>query len=360
MIIDCDVHHCLESNEELLPFIPEPYRSEVAEYGLRQLASGIRYEHGGHRRDLKVESGGPTLNSPEYMRKKLLDPYGMRYVILTGQTGPVAGMPDPDYQAAICRAWNDYTISKWLPSDERFRMGIQLPVADPLLAAAEIERLGDHPGVVCALIAGTASRIPFGQRFYWPIYEAAERKNLTIHFHPSTTSVIANLGSTAAGMASSYLESHACLPQFYQAYVASFIFEGVFEKFPGLRVALIEGGVSWLVHLMWRMDKEFKALRRQAPFLKRLPSEYVRDHVRLGTQPMEEPKKKEHMLQIFDMIDAEHTLMYASDYPHFDFDEPVVLPKGISDDTRQRILHDNACEFFNLPPLPERMSAEVA
>lgn len=360
MLIDCDFHHSWRNLEELLEFMPEPYKSEIGRLGFRPLASGIRYEEGGLRWDAVPPGGGSPASDPEYCIGHHLDKYGVRYALLTGQTGPTAGIPDADYAAAVSSAMNDFTIAKWLPVDARYKLGIHIPLQDPQLAVEEIERLGGHPDVVAICINGTASRISMGQRYYWPIYAAAQKHNLAVHFHPSTTSVIANYASTAGGMASTYLESHTALPQFYQAYLISMIYEGVFEKFPALRVMFIEGGISWLVHVMWRMDKEFKALRQQAPHLKRLPSEYVLDNVRLGTQPIEEPRRPEHLLQIFDMIQAEKTLVYASDYPHFDFDEPGVLPRGLSDTTRRRILHDNACQWLNLPqPVPAEM-AEVA
>jgi predicted TIM-barrel fold metal-dependent hydrolase len=351
MVIDCDFHHVWRSMDELLPFVPEPYRSEIARYGFRQLASGIRYEEGGQRWDAQPPGGGNGGSDPEYARGHHLDAYNVRFALLTGQTGPTAGIPDPDYAAAVCRAVNDHTIAHWLPVDSRYKMGLQVAAQDPQLAVAEIERLGAHRDVVAVCLSGTANRIPFGQRFYWPIYEAAQKYDLAVHFHPSTTAVIANHASTAAGMATTYLESHTALPQFYQAYLISMIFEGVFVKFPRLRVMFIEGGVSWLVHVLWRMDKEFKALRQQAPYLKRLPSEYVFEHVKLGTQPVEEPLKNGQLLQIYEMIQAEKTLVYASDYPHFDFDEPTVLPRGLSDQARRAILHDNACQWLGLPPL---------
>jgi predicted TIM-barrel fold metal-dependent hydrolase len=352
MIIDCDVHHAQRSMDQIIEHIPEPYKTEVAKYGWRQLQSGIRYEDGGTRWDTTPPNGGGPGTDPEFLKEQHLDRYGIRYALLSGYTGPFAGVPDADYVAAICTGFNDFTLHDWVSDDNRFKMGIHIPLQDPQLAVAEIERLGDHSGVIAICICGTASRIPFGQRYYWPIYEAAQRKNLPLHFHPSTTSVIANYASTPAGMASTYLESHTCLPQFYMAYLASFIFEGVFERFPNLRVAFVEGGIAWLPHMLWRMDKEFKALRQQAPYLKRLPSEYIKDHVRLTTQPIEEPRKIEQLVQIFDMIDGDEIIMYASDYPHFDFDEPSVIPKQLSDATRHRLLHDNACQFFNLP-MPE-------
>ncbi|MBC8102425.1 MAG: amidohydrolase [Cytophagales bacterium] len=351
MVIDCDFHHAWRSTAELLEYMPEPYRTEIGRFGLRTLLSGIRYEEGGMRWDATPPNGGAAGSDPEYARTHHLDRYDIRFALLSGQTGPTAGIPDPDYTAAVCRAINDWTLARWIPVDPRYKMGLHVPLQDPHLAAAEIDRLGEHPDVVAVCLSGTAGRIPPGHRYFWPLFEAAQRHDLALHFHPSTTSVIANYASTAAGMASTYLESHTSLPQFYQAYLISLIFEGVFEKFPRLRVMFIEGGVSWLAHVLWRMDKEFKALRQQAPYLSRLPSAYVFDHVRLGTQPIEEPPHPAHLLQIFEMIQAEKTLVWASDYPHFDFDEPTVLPRGLSEQARRRILHDNACEWLGLPPL---------
>lgn len=358
MIIDCDIHNMLPGGAKaLIDYTEEPYRTELAQYGFRQLNSGIRYEDGGTRWDSVGPNGEAGGIDPNYTARALLDKYGITYGLLTNYTGPIAGMPDPDYQAAVCRAMNDYTIDHWLPADDRYVLGLQTPTTDPQLGAREIERLAGHPRVRAACIAASAHRIPLGNRYYWPIYEAAERHDLAIHLHPSTTSVIASASTLPSGMATNYLQSHVAHPLFYMGDMISLIFEGVFERFPRLRVAFVEGGVSWLPHLMWRMDKEFKALRQQAPFLKRLPSEYVRSNIRMVTQPIEEPKKIEHLVQIFNMIDADTTVMWSSDYPHFDFDEPSVLPKQLGESTIRRILYDNAAECFGLPA---RRAADVA
>lgn len=349
MVIDCDVHQRPASVKDLLKYLDEPYRSEIAEYGFRQLSSGIRHEHGGNRWDSIGPNGERGGVDPHWTARQLLDRYGHRFALLTGYTGPIAGSPDPDYQSAVCRAHNDWAIDTWLTADERYRLAIQIPTTDPQLGAREIERLAGHPKVVAAAIAASAHRIPLGNRFYWPIYEAAQKHNLPIHLHPSTTSVIASYASLPSGMATNYLQSHVAHPLFYMGELISILLEGVFEKFSRLKIAFVEGGICWLPHLMWRIDKEYKAIRQQAPFLKRLPSEYIRDHVRFSTQPLEEPKKTEHLVQIFNMIDADNIVMFASDYPHFDFDEPTCLPKQLGETTIRRILHDTAAEFFNLP-----------
>ncbi len=346
MIIDCDIHHAGPGKEGWPQYLEEPYRSEFLRHGMRSLLSGIRYEDGGGRWDASAAK-------PEHVQEQLLDRYGHRFALLTGNNGSVAGSPDPDYAAAVCKAYNNFTIEKWLPVDDRFMMSMMVPQQDPALAVREIERLAGHPRIKSIEFWGAAERIPFGQRFYYPIYEAAERHGLPIHVHPSTINTIAAPATSAAGNVTNYLQAHCSLPQFYQAHVISLVLEGVFEMFPGLKFALIEGGYSWAAHVVWRMDKEYKGLRQQAPRLRRLPSEYVRDHVRFGTQPIEEPAKSSHFLHLVDMLGGPEMLVFCSDFPHWDFDEPTVLPKRLGEDALRKILHDNAVEFFGFPQLKE-------
>ena len=346
MLVDCDIHHASPNKEEWLQYLDEPYRTEFARNGPRSLLSGIRYEDGGSRWDASAAK-------PEHVVEQLLNKYGHRFALLTGNNGSVAGNPDPDYAAAVCKAYNDFTIEKWLPVDDRFVMSMMVPMQDPQLAVREIERLAGHPRIVSIEFWAAAERIPFGSRFYWPIYEAAQRHNLPIHVHPSTINTIAAPATSAAGNVTNYLQAHTSLPQFYQAHTISLVLEGVFEVFPGLKIALIEGGFAWAPHVLWRMDKEYKGLRQQAPRLRRLPSEYVRDHVRFGTQPIEEPKKVSHLEQIIDMLGGPEMLLFCTDFPHWDFDEPSVLPKRLGEGAIRKILHDNAVEFFNLPKLEE-------
>ncbi len=345
MIFDCDVHNATPL-EVILDYLDEPYRSELARFGYRKLDPGIRWEDGGSRADAKAPDGRHGGWDPGWMVEDHLDRRGIAQAVLSQTSRPTAGIPDPDYAAAVSRAMNDSQIAYWLPADERLLTTICVALQDSQQAAAEVERLGDHPRVVAVGIFATAHRIPLGQRFYWPLFEAAEKQGLPLHLHPSTTSVIASTTSMPTGMATNYLQSHTVLPQFYMSDLVSMVLEGVFERFPGLKVILVEGGISWLSHLMWRMDKEYLALRHQAPYLTRLPSDYVHDNVRLTTQPIEEPRKTEHLVQIFDMVDAAHTVMFASDYPHYDADEPGILPKQLGEEALERIYWHNAAELF--------------
>ena len=110
--------------------------------------------------------------------------------------------------------------------------------------------------------------------------------------------------------------------QGFQAHLASLVIEGAFERRPNLRFVMIEGGFGWLPSLCWRLDKLWRRLADETPHLKRLPSEYIRDHVWLTTQPMEEPPNREHLLDLVEWVGWDR-LLFASDYPHWDFDDPT-------------------------------------
>lgn len=85
---------------------------------------------------------------------------------------------------------------------------------------------------------------------------------------------------------------------------------------------------------MWRVDAEWKALRSEVPWVTKCPSEYLLDHVRIASLPIERPENDKHILAMLEMMDAEHLLMFSSDYPHWDFDSPAhafpKLPKPLS------------------------------
>jgi uncharacterized protein len=130
-------------------------------------------------------------------------------------------------------------------------------------------------------------------------------------------------------------------------HTVSLVAEGVFQQFPDLKFVLTEGGVAWMPHLMWRMDKNYRALRQLVPWLTEMPSAVIRRHIRLTTQPIEEPENPKHLLNIFDMLGSDRMLLFSSDYPHWDFDNPLAAFRTLPDgDLKRRILRENALETF--------------
>ncbi len=152
----------------------------------------------------------------------------------------------------------------------------------------------------------------------------------------------------AAAIASAYIEWHCAMSFSFQAHLVSLLTEGVFERFPGLRIVLVEGGVAWLAPLMWRLDAYWKALRSEIPWVRKPPSEYLRDHVRLATQPLERPDEDRQLLELLEIVDAEHLCMFSSDYPHWDFDSPTRAFPKLPDAMREAIFSGNARAFYNL------------
>jgi predicted TIM-barrel fold metal-dependent hydrolase len=194
----------------------------------------------------------------------------------------------------------------------------------------------------------SGARAPYGQRQYHPIYEACARHGLPLAIHPGTDGMGINI-QPSPGYPTHYIEWHTCLSLAFQAHLVSFLTEGAFERFPEFRVVLVEGGVAWLAPLIWRLDQEWKALRSEVPWVRRRPGDYLRDHVRLTSQPLERPGEDTHLLRILDMMDAEHLLMFSSDYPHWDFDSPRHAFPPLLEDVRRRIFETNAREFYGLP-----------
>ena len=160
---------------------------------------------------------------------------------------------------------------------------------------------------------------PLGRRKYWPIYEAAVEHGLPVGIHFGGWGG----GPITGRLGSFYIEDHGGMATAFQAQVTSFVFEGVFEQFPELKIVLIEGGFAWLPPLMWRLDRAWEQLRaRGRRTLDRLPSEIIREHVWLTTQPMEEPPRRQDFPALLEQIGMDDRLMFATDYPHWDFDAP--------------------------------------
>jgi predicted TIM-barrel fold metal-dependent hydrolase len=155
---------------------------------------------------------------------------------------------------------------------------------------------------------------------------------------------------TGSGWASFYLEDHVGPAQAMQANIISMVAEGVFERFPTLKLVSVENGFGWIPSLLWRLDNAWTMLRSEVPQVKRPPSEYVREHVYLTTQPVEEPHKPEYFAQMLDQYgEMTSHILFASDYPHWDSDNPdMALPPGLPKATQDMIYFDNAKQLYGL------------
>ena len=138
-------------------------------------------------------------------------------------------------------------------------------------------------------------------------------------------------------------------PITYGSHLVSLVFGGVFERFPGLKWAFVEGGFCWVGPLLWRMDRYWSECRAELPWLTRAPSEVVREHVRFTSQPLEEPQGRDQLAAALEWADAAHLLMFSSDYPHWDFDDPAFVERHVPKALHDAVFRTNALEFYGLP-----------
>jgi len=225
------------------------------------------------------------------------------------------------------------------------KASLVVPFEDTQAAVAEIERYAGNPNFVQILMLNRTAEPP-GQKRYWPIYEAAARAKLPIGVHAFG---FGGFPVTGSGWPSYYIEDMVGHAQSCQAFLTSFVIEGVFERIPQTKLVLIESGFGWVPSLAWRLDKIWRRLHDETPHLKRLPSEYIREHVWLTTQPMEEPAIREHVLDTMDWIGWDR-LLFATDYPHWDYDDPVhVLPMPVPEAKRRDFFLGNALRLYGQP-----------
>ena len=131
-----------------------------------------------------------------------------------------------------------------------------------------------------------------------------------------------------------------------QNQVTSLVVEGVFERLPALKVVLIECGFAWLPSVAWRLDRHWRHLKAEVPHLRRAPSEYIREHIWVSTQPMEEPEVGRHLRDVMGWIGWDR-ILFATDYPHWDFDDPrAAIPGTLPEEVRRNIYGGNARRVY--------------
>ena len=349
-IVDCDVHNGLPNRDALKPYLAARWHAEYDELVGRNpggMMIGARPSKGIFREDSKPPSGGAPGSDLGFLQEQLLERFHISRAILS----PLESLGWPahgELSMALHAALNDYIDERWLHEDDRLFGSIMVPQEDGERSAMEIDRLGSHGRFVhVQLLAG--SRELLGHPKYWPIYEAASALGLPVSVHVAGFS-----GQiSGAGWFGYHLERHIGWPFYYQGHVASLVCSGVFARFPSLQIVLQEAGISWMPPLMWRMDRVQRSGLASMRSLDRPPSEVIRDHFWFTTQPMDEPERPEYLHEMLGQLNMNDRLMFASDYPHWDFDPPDrVLPRSIDGQLRERIFAGNAESLFRFAPNP--------
>jgi uncharacterized protein len=358
-LIDADVHPAGYPMEAAFQaYLPKRWREHLQTIGLRPAVSEfqrILLRPYAERADAWSPDGHVPGTDPDFTRRQLLDAYDISAGMLNdgmalAWSRGVDRCP-VEMSIALARAHNDWHHQAWLAGEERWRASINVTYEHAQAAVAEIERCVALSDRFAQVLFETRCESPIGNPRYWPIFEAAEHYGLPIGVH-----VGANRRMAASGQPAFYFEDHTGYSLRALNMIPSLIFEGVFDRFPKLKIVLIEMGWTWTAPLAWRLDSSWRVMRSEVPDLQRKPSEYLRDHFWFTTQPLEEPERPEWLPSAYRQFERTvgERLMFSSDYPHWDFDSPTEMAElPLPAAAQRKIFGETASELYGIPLKPD-------
>jgi uncharacterized protein len=335
--IDCDVHPQVPRFEALFPHLESFWRDSFVERGIEGFETNTYPPNTllSARPEWR-DKNGRAASDPAQLAAQIFDRWQTRNAILNCLYGVELPFSE-DMARALARAVNDWIAKEWLDRDSRLRASIVIPTQNIEYAVDEIERCAADRRFVSVQVV-SMQETPLGRRHWWPLFAAAERHQLPVAIHPGSTY---RQSLTSLGWPSFYIEDYTAYAQSFQSQLGSLICEGVFAKFPGLKVVLVESGVTWLPGFLWRLSKFWRGVRSEVPWVERPPGEIVRDHVRLTIAPFDAPPDPQVVERMVDHLGSDDILLYASDYPHWQFEGEDAIPSGVPEAMRRRILVDN-------------------
>ena len=356
--IDLDVHHTWRRTSELAEYLPRRWRDFIAAHpeGTRTLLPPLLYQPGPHGMSNRVDAippEGVAGSSYEMLRDQLLDPFAIETAVLSFNSGFEVAVPNVELSTELARAANRWSSERWLSNgDPRLAGSILLPTQLPQEAAAEIRKWADDPRMVEALLVVNGVGVPFGHPVYHPIYEAAEEAGLPVGIHIGGDVLLQGTSThiSAAGIPQTRLERHVLQIQPLMHYMLSFIVHGVFERYPSLHVVIKETGIAWLPAMLAELSALEPALRAESDWVRRPPAQYIRDHMRFTTHPLDDPGDRATLQALLESVEwIDEVLVFSSDYPHHDADDPDYLARRLPQEWLPRIFYDNAASIYPLP-----------
>ena len=351
IVVDADIH-VDDHPASLAPYCDQPWRRSL------EALAGIpgRYlDIPGYSANLKLDPPIPggqearSVRSPAEMRDGL-SALGIDLgVLFPDHLLLFAPLPNKEYATALSHAYNRWLVSEWLQKEPGLYGAVLACPQNPEDSAREIERYGKEEKIVAVFLPTAGVNPLWGDRRYDPIMAAAEAANLPVLLHSVT------LVSPAFPCQLDQFENHWARQMLSHSFammanLTSLMHTGVPARFPKLRFGFTEAGVAWVPYMIWRMDKYYHEYRRMLPFLEKRPSEYVRERFWFATQPIEEPDDPRDLVTTINLFGGADRVLFASDWPHHDFDHPRALLKlPMPPEMKRKIMGENALELFGMP-----------
>ena len=358
LIVDIDAHVSESAFwEEVTDYIPsdvwkynaKSFKERGGGAGLSNGQPGMNYQdqflrvpHGTAIREKidRAKEGHPQA----VLARRAMDAMGIDYMTVFPTPMLTLGIhPQPEVEVELSKAYNRWLCEEILPQDKGLLGLLYLPFNTPEACAPMVEEFGEKKGVAGFTVTSTRHR-PVHHNSYMRLYSVLEERALPLAFH-------AGLQWEDGSMAqlNRFISMHALsFVHFNLVHMTNWVINGLPERFPKLKPLWIESGLAWIPYLMQRLDSEYMMRTSEAPLLKRKPSEYMRE-MYYSSQPIELNHLK-LVESTFEAINAETQLLYASDWPHWDFDTPSTiydLP-FLNERQKRNILGGNAARLFKL------------
>ncbi len=352
-IVDLDVH-LLEDPDDLATCCDQPWRQVI------ERRQPIPPFGGGYRLFPNFpgqwEPRRPISITPAALRGDL-DALSIDLAVLFPEFClGLARQPEPAYAMAVARAYNRWIMDRYLTRERGFYGGILAAPQDPEGSAREIERYAGEERVVGVVLPTSGVNPLWGDRRYDPIYEAAQAAGLAVMYHAG-----GSLQMPALPFDTRQFDSWFSLHTYSHnvaliASLANLLGAGVPVRFPRLTMVFIEAGLSWVAHALMRFDWAWRQHNDGLTLLTEPPSAYLR-RMYFATQPIEEPESLADMADIIRII-GEETVLFASDYPHHDFDHPKkVYDIPVPIEVKRKIMGENALRALGIPMPDARQRA---
>ncbi len=336
LIVDGDAHLRDNVDNCYRPYLEAPFN-----------ARGLFWPTDGFDRNKGGLLGKRDVDAPTQLVD--MDVEGIDVSILYPTTGLGIGrIYEPDYAAALCRAYNNWVHDYCQTNPERLKAVALLPLQDPDAAVRELNRAVTDLGLVGGMIPTFVRGLNLGDKTLWPLYAEAEQLDVPIGAH-------ATGGETGdMGRFRTFLGVHICshVPE-QMVSLTAVVLGGVLERFQRLRVGFLEAGCGWVPFWMEHMDEEWEKRRDEAPHCVEKPSVYITGgRCYFGCEP------EEKTLPFAAQSIGEDVLLYASDYPHWDSDWPHTVStvrerSDMPEALKRKVLGENALRFYGMrAPIP--------
>jgi predicted TIM-barrel fold metal-dependent hydrolase len=360
LIIDVDAHHFeTQSWGEVIEYIPDAVIRDIASNFKVQgrVTPGIlgspgwpfHQNVGGritHDDGSEEDANEPGVHRDVTLVRRAIDAIGIATQIVFPTPMLGLGMhPEVDVEVAVAHGYNRWFCERVLPGDPRIKSLLYLPFNDPEACERFVAEFGETKGVVGFMVTSVRYK-PVHHNSYMRLYAMLQERGLPLSFHAGPY-----WGASEGFLRQTnrFLSMHALsFPLGNMVHMANWVMNGLNERFPKLSVVWIEAGLAWMAFMTQRFDNEYLMRSSEAPALKRLPSEYMRE-MYYTSQPLERTDMA--LLEAtMNAIDAPNTMLYSSDWPHWDFDLPSTITDlpFLDEQAKRNILGLNAKRLFRL------------